>query len=116
MATADKPVVWLHGEVKSPPFSPAARVEAGTLLRRLQQGERLGMPASRPMSRIGARVHELRIVDVDRTWRIIYRADPDAIIIGEVFPKTTAQTPDAVIRTCQRRFKAYDAAAAAEEG
>jgi phage-related protein len=115
MATTDKPVVWLHGEVKSPPFSPAARVEAGALLRRLQQGERLGMPASRPMSRIGPRVHELRIVDVDRTWRLIYRTDSDAVIIAEVFPKTTAQTPDAVIRVCQRRLKAYDAAAAAGE-
>lgn len=73
------------------------------------------MPASRPMSRIGARVHELRVVDVDRTWRLIYRTDPDAIIIAEVFPKTMAQTPDAVVRTCQRRLKAYDAAATAEE-
>lgn len=36
MAPADKPLVWLHGEVKSPPFSPAARLEAGVLLRRLR--------------------------------------------------------------------------------
>jgi hypothetical protein len=31
----DKPLVWLHGEVKTPPLSAAARVEAGFLLRQL---------------------------------------------------------------------------------
>jgi hypothetical protein len=31
----DKPLVWLHGEVKTPPFSQEARLEAGYLLRRL---------------------------------------------------------------------------------
>ena len=39
MTSTDKPLVWLHGEVKSPPFSGAARLEAGLLLRRLQRGE-----------------------------------------------------------------------------
>ncbi len=31
----DKPLVWLHGEVKTPPFSVVARIETGLLLRRL---------------------------------------------------------------------------------
>ena len=53
MAAADKPLVWLRGEVKTPPFSAAARLEAGTLLRRLQGGEKLSMPHSRPMPVIG---------------------------------------------------------------
>jgi len=35
MNDEDKPVVWLHGEVKTPPFTQAARLEAGLLLRRL---------------------------------------------------------------------------------
>jgi hypothetical protein len=30
----DKPLVWLHGEIKTPPFSPGARIETGILLRR----------------------------------------------------------------------------------
>lgn len=49
----DEPLVWLRGEVKTPPFSAAARIaariEAGMLLRRLQEGDRLGMPHSRPI-------------------------------------------------------------------
>ena len=39
MAASEKPLVWLRGEVKTPPFSAAARVEAGTLLRRLQRDD-----------------------------------------------------------------------------
>jgi len=31
-----KPLVWMSGEVKTPPFSAEARIEAGFLLRRLQ--------------------------------------------------------------------------------
>jgi len=60
---ADKPLVWLHVEVKTPPWSLEARREAGLLLRRLQLGALLSLPASRPMPSIGAAVHELRIKD-----------------------------------------------------
>jgi len=70
MASPDKPLVWLHGEIKTPPFSPETRIEAGVLLRRLQQGESLGLPHSRPMPGIGRRCHELRIPDETKTWRI----------------------------------------------
>jgi len=107
---SDKPVVWLHGEVKTPPLSAAARLEAGFLLRRLQRGERLGMPHSRPMPTIGARCHELRITDSDQTWRLMYRIDPDGILILEVFSKKSAQTPIRVIKVCKRRLAEYDAA------
>ncbi len=101
-------MVWLHGEVKTPPFSQAARVEAGFLLRKLQEGEALSLPHSRPMPSIGPRCHELRINDRNATWRIVYRVDPDAIVILEVFKKTTAKTPVPVIDTCKRRLRMYD--------
>jgi len=55
---ADKPLRWFAGEIKTPPFSTPARIEAGVLLRRLQRGERLGMPASRPLPEVGLRCHE----------------------------------------------------------
>lgn len=108
MAPTDKPLVWLHGEVRTPPLSSSARVEAGVLLRRLQRGESLTLPHSRPMPSIGRRCHELRIRDEDRTWRLIYRADPDAILVLDVFAKKTPRTPAAVIESCQRRLKHYD--------
>ena len=108
MTATDRPLVWLHGEVKTPPFSPTARLEAGFLLRRLQQGELLGMPHSRPMPAIGPRCHELRIKDAGVAWRIIYRSDPDAIVILEVFSKKTPRIPEAVIETCRQRLRSYD--------
>ena len=108
MNNSDKPLVWLHGEVKTPPFSQAARIEAGVLLRQLQQGENLGMPHSRPMPSIGVHCHELRVRDGDKNWRIIYRIDDDAILIIEVFNKTTRSTPNNVIENCQRRLSKYD--------
>jgi phage-related protein len=78
----DKPLAWLHGEMKTPPFGQAARLEAGYLLRELQRGKSLGMPHSRPMPAIGPRCHELRVVDQQVTWRIVYRVDTDAIVIA----------------------------------
>ncbi|MBI2373940.1 MAG: type II toxin-antitoxin system RelE/ParE family toxin [Deltaproteobacteria bacterium] len=108
MSAGDKPLAWLHGEVKTPPFSEAARVEAGVLLRRLQRGEHLSLPCSRPMPSLGARCHELRITDENVTWRIIYRIDDDAIVIVEVFSKKTRATPKAVLETCKRRLREYD--------
>jgi len=102
-----KPLVWLHGEVKSPPFSPEARREAGFLLRRLQDGEILGMPASRPLPAIGANCHELRIVDRDATWRIVYHVDADAVVILEVFSKKTRALPTRVAGTAKRRLNQY---------
>lgn len=104
----DKPVVWLHGEVKTPPFSLAARAEAGHLLRRLQEGESLGLPHSRPMPSIGLRCHELRLRDESRSWRVVYRIDEDAIVIAEVFDKTTRETPKSVIQNCQARLRRYE--------
>lgn len=108
MTVSNKPLVWLHGEIRTPPFSKPARLEAGFLLRRLQQGDRIGLPHSRPMPAVGRRCHELRINDQDVTWRIIYRTDPDAVIILEVFSKKTAQTPKQVIQSCKGRLKDYD--------
>ena len=103
-----KPLVWLRGEVKTPPFSQAARLEAGYLLRLLQEGELLGLPQSRPMPVIGVRCHELRINDEGGTFRILYRADVDAVVILDVFRKKTEPTPRSVIEICKRRLRDYD--------
>ncbi len=108
MKQDEKPLVWLHGEIKTPPFSSNARIEAGYMLRLLQQGQTLTLPHSRPMPTIGTRCHELRINDENKTWRIIYYIDEDAIIILEVFDKKTQKTPQEVIEICKRRLRLYE--------
>jgi phage-related protein len=111
MSTADdwvKRLRWLKGEVKTPPFSHQARREAGLLMRRLQVGEMLGMPHSRPMPSIGPRCHELRVRDGAHNWRLIYRIDATSIVIVEVFAKTSRKTPQVVIDQCKSRLRRYD--------
>jgi phage-related protein len=108
MSPNDKPLAWLHGEIRTPPFSGSARLEAGFLLRALQRGDKLSMPHSRPVPSIGPRCHELRIVDERMDWRIVYRVDSDVIVIVEVFEKKTMKTPQAVIDACRRRLRDYD--------
>ena len=107
MSPRDKPLVWLHGELKTLPLSRAARIETGFLLRRLQLGESLGLPHSRPMPSIGRRCHELRVPDSNATWRVIYRIDDDAIVLLEIFSKKTQKTPQYVITAWQRRIMDY---------
>jgi phage-related protein len=106
----DKPLVLLSGDIRTPPLSTAARVEAGYLLRRLQKGELLALPHSRPMPSIGPRVHELRIQDPARssTWRIVYRTDAAEVVVVDVFAKKTQATPKQVIERCKRRLHAWD--------
>jgi phage-related protein len=107
MAKPDKPLVWLRGEVKTPPFSPEGRVEAGALLRRLQQGEMLGLPHSRRMPVIGPRCCELRVNDGEHAWRLVYHIAPDAIVLLDVFSKKTRATPQPVIENCRKRLAEY---------
>ena|SRR5271157_2223517 len=108
MDTKDKPLLWLHGEVKSPPFSSDARMEAGYLLRLLQRGESIGLPHSRPLPSIGSNCHELRITDASVTWRIVYKVAADAIVILEVFSKKTQSIPQEVVEVCRKRLRRYD--------
>jgi phage-related protein len=108
MSPKDKPLVWMHGEVKTPPFSKLARLQAGFLLRLLQRGEKIALPHSRPMPSIGRRCHELRVSDDKVSWRIVYRIDEDAIVILEVFSKKTGKTPMSIIDICRTRLREYD--------
>ena len=79
------------------------------MLRLLQRGDSVGMPHSRPMPAIGAGCHELRIVDANKIWRVIYSIDSDAVVIADIFEKKTQKTPKRVIDTCKRRLRDYDA-------
>jgi phage-related protein len=109
MSPHDKLLVWMSGEITTPPFSENARIEAGYLLRQLQKGIILSLPQSRPMPSIASSCHELRINDEKITWRIIYKTYSDAILILDVFEKKTSKTPKSIIDTCKQRIKRYNA-------
>jgi phage-related protein len=100
--------VILSGEIKSPPFSEAARVEAGVFLGVLQSGGSPSLPHARTMPCMGARCLELRVKDKSAEWRIFCRVDPDAILMVHVLKKKTQKTPKSVIDLCVERLKAFD--------
>jgi phage-related protein len=108
MSPEDKPLIWLSWEVKTPPMSSDARIETGFLLRQLQAGNRLSLPHLRPMPSLGPRCCELRVQDARAAWRVMLRVDSDAIVILDVFRKTTSQTPQAVLEACRQRLRRYD--------
>jgi phage-related protein len=106
----DKYLIWLTDEIKTPPFYRSVRIEVGFLLQQLLNGELPTLPMSKPMSSIDDRCHELRVNDLNnnKNWRVVYRIDDDAVIILEVFAKTTKKTPDLIIDRCQKRLRSYD--------
>lgn len=106
----DKPLVWLGGEVKTPPFTKQGRQEAGMLLRLIQHGERLGMPQSEALPDVGPRCGALRVRDAGHNWRIMYRLDSHAVLVLEVYPKKSRKIPDEVMARCRERLKRFDAA------
>jgi phage-related protein len=106
-----RPLAWLHGEIKTPPFTREGRREAGYLLRLLQEGESLGMPQAEPLPIIGPRCGALRIRDGHHNWRVVYRVDTDAILILEVYAKKTRKIPGEVTERCRHRLQRYDEAA-----
>lgn len=76
-------------------------------MRRLQRGESLSLPASRPMPSIGGGCHELRVRDAKANWRVMYHVADDAIVVRDVFAKETGVTPTAVMTACRQRLAIY---------
>lgn len=104
-----KPLRWLGGtEIKTPPIGEKGRRSLGAALRVLQEGGQLSMPVSRPMPSIGPRCHELRVPDDGKQWRLVYRLDADAILVVDLFRKTTQATPKQAIDRCKRRLRTYE--------
>jgi phage-related protein len=80
----------------------------GFLLRLLQEGESISLPHSRPMPVIGKGCHELRVTDKNKTWRLYYSIQSEAIVILEVGEKKSQKTSQGTIELCQKRLKSYE--------
>ena len=104
-----KQAVFLHGEIKTPPFSEEARREAGFLIGELQDGRQVKYPQAEPLATtLGPRCGALRVRDDRHSWRIMYRVDAEAVLIVEVYAKKTKKIPDEVIARCKKRLQRYD--------
>ena len=105
---ADKTLVILSGEIKTPPVSKEARREIGFLVPKLQLGLKLAIPHSRPMPSIGRRSHEFRDNDEGQTWSLIYRTVEDAIVVVGLFGKKSGTKQKLVIDQAKRLLREYD--------
>jgi hypothetical protein len=80
-------------------FQPENAFQAGYLPWRLQRGERLSMPESRPKVSVHA---------ATSCAPTNYRIDPDSAVVLEVLKKKTPATPKSVVDVCRRRLTDYD--------
>ena len=91
-------------EIRSLP--KPVRIAIGELLRLLQEGISLGMPASRPMPIVAPGVDELRVKGPAGHYRAFYLKKSSAgILVLRAFHKKTETTPDSEIRLARRRLK-----------
>jgi phage-related protein len=87
-------------------FPKEIRMRSGRGLFRLQMGERLGMPGSRPMPGVAAGVSELRVKGEDGRFRAFYyTASSRGVLVFHAFVKKTQQTPPLEIELARKRFK-----------
>lgn len=87
-------------------FPNEVRSDLADLLARLDSGQKLSMPLSRPMPSIGKGVHELRLRDRNGIYRVIYVfLGQGEIWLLHAFIKKTQSTPQQSIALAQKRLK-----------
>ena len=87
-------------------FSKEARFLLGKGLFRLQLGEKLSMPNSRPMPAVAAGVSELRVRGEDGIYRVFYyTAAPQGVLVFHAFIKKAQRTPPLEIELGRKRLK-----------
>lgn len=99
-----KPVRWLGDSLnRVRDFAEAARRQAGTELRHVQQGE---TPSDwRPMATVGPGVNEIRI-HAGGQHRVLYVAKfAEAVYVLHAFQKKAQKTPKADIELAAKRYR-----------
>ena len=78
----------------------------GRGLFRLQLGEQLGIPSSRPMLAVASGVSELRVKGEDGNFRAFYyAASPVGVLVFHAFVKKTQRTAPLEIELARKRLK-----------
>jgi phage-related protein len=87
-------------------FPGLARAQLGSALFRLQMGEVLQTPGSRPMPSVAKGVAELRVRDEHGAYRAFYYADSEAgVLVFHAFVKKSQRTPPLEIELARKRLK-----------
>ena len=87
-------------------FPKEVRARLGRELFRLQLGEQLGMPNSRPMPGVAAGVSEIRMKAEDGSFRAFYyTASWRGVPVIHAFVKKTQRTPPLEIDLARKRLQ-----------
>lgn len=86
-------------------FPEEIRGDLADALARLDAGQTLAMPLSRPMPTIGNGVHELRLKDRSGAYRVFYVLPGAVVYVLHAFHKKTHATPKSNIDLVQKRLK-----------
>lgn len=87
-------------------FPKEVRVRLGRGLFRMQLGERIGMPNSRPMPAVAPGVSELRVKGEDGIFRVFYyTASLRGVLVFHAFVKKSQRTPPLEIELARKRLK-----------
>lgn len=87
-------------------FPEEVRGELADIMARLEEGHKLSMPLSRPMSDVGQGCHELRFRHRTGIYRIFYvLAGGGRIYLLHAFKKKTKTTPRKNIELAIQRLK-----------
>jgi phage-related protein len=86
-------------------FPEEIRGDLADALARLDAGQALSMPLSRPMPSIGRGVHELRLKDRTGAYRVVYAVvATGTIYLLHGFRKKTGATPKRNIEIARKRL------------
>ena len=100
-----KPVEFLGSSLRDlKEFPSGARQEAGYQIDRVQHG--LVPTDWRPMPIVGTGVREIRVHDMEGTFRVIYLAKlADAVYVLHCFQKKTQKTSDVDLEIAIKRYR-----------
>lgn len=110
MAAPEWKAVQFYGPIRKiiHDWPVEVRKELGAILTRLQKGQSIGMPDSRPMPIVHAGVAEIRVSDrrgAFRTFHLIHFEF--GILVFHAFTKKTQKTPDQEVETGKKRLREF---------
>jgi phage-related protein len=86
-------------------FPAEVREDLADALARLEEGQSLSMPLSRPMPSLGSGAYELRLKDRSGAYRVVYALIVHGTVhVFHAFKKTTRTTPRRNMDLARRRL------------
>jgi phage-related protein len=84
------------------------RKDLGAILTKLQKGETVGYPDTKPMSVVAKGVFEIRLKDASGIFRAFYLIKTEhGIVVFHSFKKKSQKTPKHEIETARSRLHTY---------